>query len=168
MSDDNRAVGRIVRSAPFQGVLAAARIALGAVFFYAGAVKIVDPAGFALAVYNYHILPGWLVNVTAVMLPWVEVFAGASLVLGLWAPGGALILSGLLPVFTIALGFNLSRGLDIACGCFSSSLAGERITWWYLLRDSSLLLVSLLILFADQGRFSLHSLLRRDGSHQRG
>jgi uncharacterized membrane protein YphA (DoxX/SURF4 family) len=92
---------------------------------------------------------------TAIILPWVEVVAGTCLVLGLWTPGGALIVSTLLLVFTVALGFNLSRGLDSACGCFSTSPVAEKITWWYLLRDSSLLAAGLLVMFADQGRYSL-------------
>ena len=128
---------------------------MGAMFIYAGIPKIADPAGFSLAVYNYHILPPWLVNLTAIILPWVEVIAGTCLVLGLWIPGGALIISGLLFVFFIALGFNLSRGLDIACGCFSTSPGMERITWWYLLRDGSLFIAALAVFFSDRGKCSL-------------
>lgn len=145
----------LVDAKGFQAVVAIVRIALGVMFVYAGLTKIVAPAGFALAVYNYHILPAQLVNLTAVVLPWVEVTAGACLVLGLWTPGGALIVSSLLFVFTLALGFNLSRGLDIACGCFSSSPTAERITWWYLLRDGSLLVAALGVLFYDRGLFAL-------------
>ena len=73
------------------------RLVLGTVFLSAGITKIVDPAGFALAVYNYHILPAWLVNLAAVTLPWIEVVAGVCLVLGLWVPGSALVLS-LIPI----------------------------------------------------------------------
>jgi uncharacterized membrane protein YphA (DoxX/SURF4 family) len=145
---------------PIQVILSAARVVLGALFLYAGAIKIVDPAAFTLAVYNYHILPPWLVNIAAIILPWVEVVTGTCLVLGLWIPGGALIISSLLLVFTIALGFNLSRGLNIACGCFSTSPVVEKITWWYLLRDSSLLAAGLLVMFADQGCYSLERSLR--------
>jgi uncharacterized membrane protein YphA (DoxX/SURF4 family) len=138
-------------------VLGVARMLLGILFVSAGVPKIIDPAGFALAVYNYHILPAWLVNLVAVILPWVEVVAGMCLVLGVWIEGGALVVAGLLLVFTLALGFNLSRGLDIACGCFTTSPAGGKITWWYLLRDSSLLAVSLVILLMDRGKVSVVS-----------
>jgi uncharacterized membrane protein YphA (DoxX/SURF4 family) len=161
MSERTYSVVRIIGSKFFQAVLTALRVFLGAVFLYAGVTKIMDPSGFAMAVHNYHLLPGWLVNITAIMLPWVEVVAGASLVLGLWTQGGAFIISGLLLVFTVALGFNLSRGLDIACGCFSSSPSGEHITWWYLLRDSSLLAGAFLVLFHDKGFFSMERLFFR-------
>ncbi len=159
MNENGHALRELVRTKAVQTLVVIVRIALGAMFFYAGITKIAEPAGFALAVYNYHILPAPLVNVTAIILPWVEVIAGACLMLGLWIPGGALIVSGLLIVFTLALGFNLARGLDIACGCFSSSPAAEKITWWYLVRDSLLSISALLVLLGDQGRFSLGNYL---------
>ncbi|MCE5273699.1 MAG: DoxX family membrane protein [Deltaproteobacteria bacterium] len=155
MSDHGLSWKKIICKRPFQFLLAVARIGLGAMFLYAGIAKIADPAGFSQAVYNYHLLPPWFVNIAAIVLPWVEVVAGTCLVLGLWIPGGALIVSALLLVFTLALGFNLSRGLDIACGCFGTSQAAGKITWWYLLRDSSLLVTGLLVMFRDKGYLSL-------------
>ncbi|HNQ86866.1 MAG TPA: MauE/DoxX family redox-associated membrane protein [Deltaproteobacteria bacterium] len=155
MSEQRHAVKELMDSKGFQAVVVIVRMALGIMFTYAGLTKIIAPAGFALAVYNYHILPAPLVNITAIVLPWVEVIAGTCLVLGLWIPGGALIVSGLLFVFAIALGFNLARGLDVACGCFSSSPTAEKITWWYLLRDGSLLVAALGVLFYDRGLFAL-------------
>ena len=54
-----------------QGLLYAfIMVALGVMFLYAGFTKIVDPAGFSLSVYNYHLLPGCLVNIAAILLPW--------------------------------------------------------------------------------------------------
>jgi len=160
MNEQMHVKNGVIDGKPVQIILSVARVVLGALFFYAGAIKIMDPAAFALAVYNYHILPACLVNMTAIILPWVEVGAGICLVLGLWIPGGALIVSMLLLVFTLALGFNLSRGLDIACGCFSTLATAEKITWWYLLRDSSLMAASFMVLCADQGRYSLERALR--------
>ncbi len=159
MSKLGRALSKLAKTTVFQTLVAIARIGLGLTFLYAGLTKIAEPAGFALAIYNYHILPASLVNLTAIILPWVEVIAGTCLVLGLWIPGGALIVASLLLVFTMALGFNLSRGLDIACGCFSSSPTGGKITWWYLLRDSSLSAVALLVLFIDSRWLSLDAYL---------
>jgi uncharacterized membrane protein YphA (DoxX/SURF4 family) len=159
MNEQGHVKNGFLDAKPVQVILSAARVVLGALFLYAGAIKIIDPAAFALAVYNYHILPAWLVSMTAIILPWVEVVAGTCLVLGLWIQGGSLIVSTLLLVFTVALGFNLSRGLNIACGCFSTSSVAEKITWWYLLRDSSLLAAGLLVMFADQGCYSFQRAL---------
>jgi hypothetical protein len=49
----------------------------------------------------------------------------------------------------VALAFNLARGLDIDCGCFSSSVGpstGENMIL-YLLRDAFLLAIGLFIFF---------------------
>ena len=58
----------------------------------------------------------------------------------------SIILSGLLMVFAIALGFNAMRGLDVACGCFSTSTeSGDPV--FYIFRDLVMLLPGLIIIF---------------------
>ncbi|MFY9399662.1 MAG: MauE/DoxX family redox-associated membrane protein [Desulfomonilia bacterium] len=118
-------------------VLVSFRIVLAAVFIYAGVLKVLDPAGFSEDILNYRLLPGWMVNPVAVVLPWVEIAAGLSLLSGVLLQGGALVITGLLAVFASALAISLARGLDISCGCFGAS--EQSITWWYLLRDLALL-----------------------------
>ena len=112
------------------------RLVIGIIFLYAGAMKIADPAGFAQALYNYRLLPGWAINPLAITLPWVEGVAGASLLLGIRTLGGGVVASVLFAVFVAALGINLIRGLDISCGCFS---AASPITWFHLAGDLLLL-----------------------------
>jgi uncharacterized membrane protein YphA (DoxX/SURF4 family) len=112
-----------------------ARLVLGGIFIWAGADKILHPAAFAQAIYNYQILPTEMINLTALILPWVEVLLGTFLVLGVWLPGSVAVANVLLLVFLGALVFNVARGLDIHCGCFSSSTEGDPATLWYLLRD---------------------------------
>ena len=128
---------------------------LGAIFVYAGLVKIADPLGFALALYNYHILPAWMINPLAICLPWVEVIIGAGLLAGIMIPGGALVVSGMLAIFAVVTGISLIRGLDIACGCFSTSAGAEPITWLYVVRDLILLGMGIHILLFDQGYAAL-------------
>jgi putative oxidoreductase len=138
------------------------RVVLGAMFLYAGIEKALDPAAFAVAIGNYHILPPWMINPSAIILPWVEIFAGLSLAAGILLPGGALVISCLLLIFVCALGAALLRGLDISCGCFSSSPGHDTITWWYLLRDVSLFIMSLItFLLSGQDRISGDHLFRR-------
>jgi len=137
------------------------RLLLAALFLYAGFVKAADPHGFALALYNYHLLPGWMINPVAIILPWVELMVGMFLLVGLWTQGGALLASGLLGVFACALVMNLIRGLDIACGCFSTSTSAEPITWLYLVRDLALLGMGVHIFLFDRGIASLVRAIRR-------
>lgn len=133
---------------------------LGAMFVYAGLVKIADPLGFAHVLYNYHILPGWMINPLAICLPWIEVMVGAGLIAGIMISGGALVVSGMLVVFAVALGISLIRGLDITCGCFSTSAAAEPISWLTAVRDILLLGMGMHILFFDQGYASLARLIQ--------
>jgi len=137
------------------------RLFLGAIFLYAGVVKGLDPPGFAQAIYNYRILPGWIINPMAILMPWIEVVVGVSLLLGVWVPGGSLLASGLLAVFAAALGLNMARGLDIECGCFSTASTGPGNTLWYLVRDLGLLSMALQVLFCDRQLGSVRRLLQR-------
>lgn len=151
------------RVAPVMGLLTLSfRIILGIMFMYAGIEKAIDVSGFAGAVYNYRILPAWMINPFAVIVPWIEIIAGLSLLSGVLLEGGALIISGLLFAFSCALAFDLWRGLDITCGCFGTSAERHPITWWYLLRDIALFGMGCTILASSDGTwFSLRRLFRR-------
>jgi putative oxidoreductase len=133
---------------------------LGVIFAYAGLIKIADPLGFAHALYNYHLLPSWLINPLAICLPWAEVMVGVSLLAGVMIPGGALVMSGMLAIFAAAIGINLIRGLDVACGCFSTSAGAEHITWLYVVRDLLFLVMGMHILLFDQAYASLTRLIQ--------
>ena len=126
-----------------------ARLFLGGLFIYAGADKILHPADFARAVYNYQILPNGLINPAALVLPWMELLLGLFLVSGKWMPGAALWSNGLLWAFFLALLFNRYRGLDVHCGCFSTrpDPANTIPTIWYLLRDAFFLVVTGYLMF---------------------
>jgi putative oxidoreductase len=145
-------------ASPFLSLLF--RLILGVIFVYAGLVKIADPLGFAHVLYNYHILPGWMINPLAICLPWIEVMAGAGLLAGIMIPGGALVVSGMLAIFAVVIGISLIRGLGIACGCFSTSASAEPISWLYVARDLLLLGMGIHIFLFDQGYASLARLIR--------
>ncbi|HOV86863.1 MAG TPA: MauE/DoxX family redox-associated membrane protein, partial [Syntrophobacteraceae bacterium] len=111
------------------------RISLGIVFFAASADKILHPAPFARIIHNYQILPSSLVNLTAIILPWTELLLGLFLLAGWWLYGTVLLSGALFTVFLGALAFNAARGLDIHCGCFSTSLEAGGGTVWTMVRD---------------------------------
>jgi uncharacterized membrane protein YphA (DoxX/SURF4 family) len=119
------------------------RLLIGAVFLYASYDKILHPEDFARAVYNYQILPAAAINPVAVVLPWMELLLGIFLVIGAWLPGATVLSTLLLAVFNAALIFNLARGLDVSCGCFSTRIAGSPATWWTAARDLALLAASI-------------------------
>ncbi len=120
----------------------AARLFMGGVFLYASFDKILHPAAFAEAVYNYQILPDAAVNLAALTLPWLELLLGICLIAGVWLPGATAISTGLLLVFIAALAYNKMRGLDIHCGCFSTETTEGPAGHWTVLRDVAFLAVS--------------------------
>jgi uncharacterized membrane protein YphA (DoxX/SURF4 family) len=127
----------------------ACRPILAIIFFYAGIEKIADPGEFAVAIYNYQLLPDIAVNALAVILPWLEIIIATCLVTGFYVRGAALISSALFLTFATALTINLLRGLDISCGCFGAS--SGNINWFYLGRDLSLLFISIFVMIYDRG-----------------
>lgn len=124
----------------------AAAVILGGVFIAAAFPKIMHPADFALAVMRYRLLPWFLINAFAIYLPWLELLSGILLVaVPSWRKPAALIVAGLLVVFTAAIVLNLIRGLDIACGCFSVDPQVGHIGLWNVLRNLILLGLSAVV-----------------------
>lgn len=116
--------------------------------FLASAVgKIADPASFADSVAAYRILPNFLINPFAMVLPWVEVFIGLSLINGVAVSGGALLAIALNFVFLVAVASAMARGLDIECGCFT--VAKSKVGWELMARDLILLGMSLMLFFGN-------------------
>jgi len=113
-----------------------ARLYLAVIFLLACWHKILHPAAFALDVATYEILPLSLVNLTAIILPWVELIAGLMLLLGLRVRAGALLVAGMMAVFLVAISIALARGQEMSCGCFASQGAVEDpISWKTVVRD---------------------------------
>ncbi|PIP36977.1 MAG: hypothetical protein COX20_02910 [Desulfobacterales bacterium CG23_combo_of_CG06-09_8_20_14_all_52_9] len=122
------------------------RIFLGAVFLFACYDKILHPQAFAQAVYNYQILPDVTVNLSALILPWMELLLGVCLITGFWLPGAILMSVGLLTIFIGTLMFNQIRGLDIYCGCFSTETTGSPAGLWTVIRDLFFFLVAIYLM----------------------
>ncbi|MCB0724246.1 MAG: DoxX family membrane protein [Ignavibacteriae bacterium] len=124
------------------------RLVIGVIFIYASLDKLFNPADFAIAVKNYQILPLGLVNISAIIIPYVEFIAGTFLVFGLLKKGSSFTISALLVVFLIALIRAKLTGLDINCGCFSiDSNAPKSDISIRIFEDILMLIGSLIIYF---------------------
>ncbi len=129
-----------------------ARIALAAVFLYAGVSKLLDPAAFAVSIENYRLLPcapsGW----AALYLPWLE----TGCALGLFLPGlrlgAAALLAALCTGFCGFITSALVRGLDISCGCFGGAAEARSDLRLSLLRAALLLAVCVWLLVLERRR----------------
>jgi putative oxidoreductase len=117
----------------------ALRLGLGAVFLYAGAIKVRAPQPFADSIASFELLPAALIDPLALGLPIFELAVGGLLVLGWLARPAALSALGLTGMFVLALSLALARGLKVDCGCFGSGGA-ESPGWEWLSLGRDLLL----------------------------
>jgi len=141
------------------------RLVLGATFVYASLKKIPHPEQFAKIVYNYKILPSFLINIFAVTLPWVEFLAGLFLILGIFTESASFLISSLLVIFVVAISLNIFiRGVDLNCGCFSTNPAGKKEGISLLFRDFLFLFMGLMVFFFNKGFATISSLYSRKSS----
>lgn len=152
-----------------RGVLAAAgvpiRVYVGGIFIFASVYKIQEPYEFALSVATYQVLPLGLVNLFALVVPWIELVTGVLLIAGAWTKENAFVIMGLMAMFLAALLIALSRGYQMSCGCFASQEAAEEIGGRTVFRDLLWMVLAGYTLAFDDGRFGADRFLRRQGKH---
>ncbi len=123
------------------------RVVCGLLLFYSTHDKLVNPSAFIQEVAAYHTLTPQLVPLAAIVIPWLEFFSGAALVLGIGWRGAAVIFCGLMAVYSISISWVFARGLEIGCGCGLGD-PNEKATWLTVLRDLLFLGMGLAVLFA--------------------
>lgn len=174
------------------------RVGLGVVFVFAALVKLgllgqvqawaaqlgVMPAGtfdtstlwqvdeFARSIEKFQLIDattdGRLIVLLAYALPWAELLAGVALILGVTSRGAALLVLGMLGVFTWAIASVMMRGLVIECGCFGKiswpcgtledGVTPRPIGWCHVGRNAVLMLASLVVLVRGGGLFGLEAI----------
>ena len=118
----------------------------GAVFVYAGVLKVRDPVEFANDISNYHLLP-WTIGVRlAFYLPWLEILAGLALILHRLFSGALAIAGALMLGFIAATVWAKAQGINVACGCFGAASSNLTFTS-HLVLNGSILAVLLLLWF---------------------
>lgn len=128
------------------------RLILGFLFIYASLDKIIYPSKFAEVIYNYRLLPVELVNICAILVPWIEVFIGVMLLIGIWVDASAFMLSGITFVFTFLIISAIFRGLNIECGCFSLDAEGSLVSWKRVIEDILILIGGLYLVWFNWKR----------------
>jgi putative oxidoreductase len=132
-------------------LLLAGRLLLGGIFVFAAYSKLHFGGAwhlrdyhffFAMAINSYNMLPLPVVQGMARVLPWLELFLGGMLILGvglLWVSSAITLL---LLVFMAALTRAAMLGLEINCGCFGYSSQKPTTE---LFHDSGLLFLGLAV-----------------------
>ena len=127
-------------------ILFISRLILGALFIYAGIDKIIHPLAFAQVIHYYRLTPPDLINLLALIFPWMELLAGLLLIAGYRVKGSSLLINILLVFFIIVLAITAIRGINVACGCFSTSTAVKSNLVLRIIEDIGMLLLGLHIL----------------------
>ncbi len=135
------------------------RLCLGGLFIYASLYKILNTALFKEAVASYEILPYWSVNITAVVLPWLELWTGILLIVGAFVRACAIVYSSLLLLFNIAIGLNILRGVEFYCGCFTENNSISYTNYWHIIFNMLWLSLAVILFILERRRFS-HSYFR--------
>ncbi|HUV37186.1 MAG TPA: DoxX family protein [Patescibacteria group bacterium] len=149
-------------------VLLAFRLILAGVFIYAGLQKIGKPLMFADEIRMYGILDrGPLLYTTAIVLPWVEILCGISIVTGIFLRGSALLLLLLNAWFLVIVwirtaGIMNAEGIAFSkiyfdCGCGF----GVTYAWKKLIEDAFFFIFSCALFLAPAYRFVLVPIRRK-------
>lgn len=111
---------KILASPPLYFLL---RVVVGGLFIFAGAIKLADTSGFAMAIDNYGLVSWSTAKLLSQVLPVVEILSGLGVLLDVKGALGLIVAQLLL--FVGVVGYAVHLGLDVDCGCFGPSLGGE-------------------------------------------
>ena len=142
-------------------VLLVLRLVLAAVFIYAAVHKIGRPLAFADEIHTYGVVDyGPPLYLMAVVLPWLELLCGLSLVTGVFIRGSALVLLGLNAMFLAVIAKKTAGFMHIGtpfmkvyfdCGCGF----GATFAWKKLLEDALYVIIAAVLLAAPLHRFTI-------------
>jgi uncharacterized membrane protein YphA (DoxX/SURF4 family) len=141
-----------------------ARLVVGGVWIYAGAIKLPEPDQSIAAVRAYELLPGETAVTVGHLLPVLEVVVGGMLVLGVLVRGAAVVSALLFVAFIIGIASVWARGIEIDCGCFGGGGYDPDATSkypWEIARDVGLLALSVFLVWLSRSRLALDTLLFR-------
>ena len=127
-----------------------AQVVIGVLMGWAALAKLGDLPAFAAQVHNFRVVPIRTENSFALTIPWIELVAAMSLVLGVRARSGAFVVSALLAVFTAGVIAAVARGLDFQCGCFGTSDA-TRVGGQKIVQNFAMLAVGLIAALRPMG-----------------
>lgn len=131
------------------------RLLIGGILIYASLYKILEPALFAKTIWYYHLVPGSLINLEAIVLPWLELIVGLALIAGFWYRGAVFWSNFLVLLFIVVLASTIVRGIDIDCGCFKTSSSATGPAWQSLWFDVGMLLFTLQLWFSRSKKWLL-------------
>jgi uncharacterized membrane protein YphA (DoxX/SURF4 family) len=135
-----------------------ARLVLGIILIWAGAVKVTKPELSALAVRAYKILPYDFAGYVGYALPVLEILIGLLLVIGLFTRLSAALGGLLMLAFIIGISWAWAHGYSIDCGCFGGggTIAASQTQYpLEILRDVGIAACAAWLVFRPRTPYSL-------------
>lgn len=141
-------------------VVVVARVAVGAVLFAAGWVKLRRGSRmFRDAVLAYDLVPRRVAPLLAVVIPALESFCGIGLILGVATPASAIVGFALIGIVTGAVIVSLARGKRHFCGCMGFSGDDVRVIQWSIAYRNLALMGVLLLIVSCRDDYRLDRVL---------
>ncbi|MDP4125532.1 MAG: MauE/DoxX family redox-associated membrane protein [Bacillota bacterium] len=118
------------------------KLLLAGIYIFAGGSKLLNLYLFKVTILAYYpFLPELLALLIAILFPWLEIFAGLSLILNWKTKFSGLSLFMLSLFFLVQTVLNYSNVLPYGCGCFGFG-GPEKISLYYVLRDFFILILA--------------------------
>jgi uncharacterized membrane protein YphA (DoxX/SURF4 family) len=140
-------------------VLLTLRLVLGGVFCVAAYFKLLSPQSVSESIQAFKIVHSdALILFGTHTLPWVELFAGVALVLGLWTREAATIIGLLLLLFIGAIIAAIAKGLGgVPCSCFGywHLICRGAVGWCKVFENGGLIVIAAFLVAAGGGPLSL-------------
>lgn len=131
------------------------RLAIAGVFVFAGIEKWRGAHEFTEQIANYQFYPEFSPWAALLLPPFEVVCALAVLFMRRrWRQAGAILILGMLLVFTFAMARALSLGINIECGCFGKG--SPNIGPASFVRNGLLIAVCVAILWLERERPKVH------------
>ena len=118
-------------------------LGLAGVFAFSGVMKILAPREFANALCGYDLLPRSTISPIAIVLPWLELVAGVSVLVLPLRRASTFLMALMAACFAFSVVWAMALGLDPNCGCFG--LAAIPVDWKLLSLDVTLFLAAVLL-----------------------
>ena len=135
-------------------VIFALRIAIGAIFIVAGALKVGHPDALASTIAATRFLPQPIIAPFAVILPFFEIGLGGYLVAGLFTRTAAIVASVQFAIFGMVIASLVIRHIPVACGCFGPQDTAPA-SWLEVIRDLVLAIIAWIIVIRAPGRVAV-------------
>lgn len=136
------------------------RALVGALFLWAGVVKIGHFNEFAAAIAGFRLVPEPVIAPLAVFLPFFETLLGLYLIAGLLVRAAAVVGAVQLAIYAGAIGSAVVRHIPANCGCFGPQDSAPA-DWPHAFADLALAAVCAAVAYFAPGAFAVDNRLRK-------